>query len=289
MERIKKAVEIAKANRSKLLEPKARPDYVRHNGAVADQPQGEAITDRVRAAERPTTAFNDGTFVRFNKWHLQSNRIVSDDASDPRGRSFEMLRTHLIQKVNETGHRLIGITSPSAGCGKTLCSVNLALSLVRIPETSVTLVDLDLRKPQVAGYLGLRPGPGVENFLRGEARIEEIAVIPESGQRRLRILPTFKPSREAAELLGSSRMKDIILQLRQQDPKGIILFDLPPVLVVDDVLSFLPNVEAILMVAAYGQTTTADLINAERLLGSDKVMGVILNKSEDNIATNPYY
>jgi protein-tyrosine kinase len=277
MERIKKAVEIAKANREKLQD---RP-------TVGAPPRTWIETPTSGPAQARN--FSEGTTVRFNKWHLQANRIVGDDPADPRGRSYEMLRTHVMQKAMETGHRVIGITSPGAACGKTLTAVNLALSLARLPEATVTLADLDLRKPQVAGYLGLRPGPGMENYLRGEAKLSEIAVLPESSQRRLRILPTFKPSRDSAEFLGSAKMKDVVTQLRAQDHRGLMVIDLPPVLVVDDVLSFLPNLDAVLVVAAYGQTTTADLVSTERLIGSDKIMGVILNKSEDNVATNPYY
>ncbi len=96
--------------------------------------------------------------------------------------------------MSEANYQTIGITSPSSGCGKTVCALNLALSIARLPERSITLVDLDLRKPQIAGYLGLADGPGVDDVLRGRAPLEDIVVVPEIGKRRLRILPTFRPA-----------------------------------------------------------------------------------------------
>ncbi len=281
MERIKKAVEIAKANRSKLVGP-----Y--QDATVRQRP----IEPRARAENEsagPVKPFDGGNIFRLNKWHLQSHRIVSDDGSDPRGRSFEMLRTHLTQKLLDMDIQSLGITSPTSGCGKTVCSINLAFSIARLPERKVTLIDLDLRKPQVAGYLGLKSGPSVENLLRGEATLNEISILPDGLQGRLRILPTFRSTRDAAEHLSSSRLKDLIVHLKNQDPRGLILIDLPPVLVVDDVLSFLPNVDSLLLIAASGQTTMTDLINAERIVGSNKILGVVLNKSEDQPRDTSYY
>jgi protein-tyrosine kinase len=158
-----------------------------------------------------------------------------------------------------------------------------------LPERTVTLIDLDLRKPQVAGYLGLKSGPSVENLLRGEAKLSDVAIMPEGLQGRLRILPTFRSSRDAAEHMSSTRLRDLINYLKSQDPRTFVLIDLPPVLVVDDVLSFLPNVDTLLVIAASGQTTMTDLVNTERIIGSEKIMGVVLNKSEETAGREDYY
>jgi Mrp family chromosome partitioning ATPase len=158
-----------------------------------------------------------------------------------------------------------------------------------LPEKSVTLVDLDLRKPQIANYLGLKDGPGIDQLLRAEAKLSEVSLLPAGTNGRLRIIPAYRPSREAAELMTSSRLRELIVHLRQQDPGGIIIFDLPPVLLVDDVLSFSPSVDCLLLVAASGQTTMSDLTSTERIIGNEKIIGVVLNKSEEDIITNPYY
>jgi protein-tyrosine kinase len=284
MERIKKAVEIAKANRARVLtNDGATPPLRPLGGRNAEIPSIDT------AAIPQAKPIEGGTVIRLNKWHLQSNRIVADDGTDARGRSFEMLRTQLIQKMQDTNLQSVGITSPTSGCGKTVCSINLAFSIARLPERSVTLVDLDLRKPQIAGYLGLKTGPSVENLLRGEAKLSDVAVLPEGVQGRLRILPTFRSSRDAAEHMSSTRLRDLINYLKSQDPRTFVLIDLPPVLVVDDVLSFLPNVDTMLVVAASGQTTMTDLVNTERIIGSEKIMGVILNKSEETTGKEDYY
>ena len=67
-----------------------------------------------------------------------------------------MLRTQILQSMDMKAWQFLGITSATEGCGKSVVAVNLALSIARQPERSVLLVDLDLQKPQVANYLGLK-------------------------------------------------------------------------------------------------------------------------------------
>jgi Mrp family chromosome partitioning ATPase len=288
MERIKKAVELAKANRSKVLGQQGiGPPLMQRANAPAAAPSN--VAQQAQAPLRAARSFDAGVPVKLNKWQLHSNRIVADDGADPRGRPFEMLRTHLVQRMQEANFNTVGITSPTAGCGKTVCSINLALTIARLPEKSVTLIDMDLRKPQIANYLGFKDGPGIEAILRGEAKLSDVALIPGGMHGRIRILPNYRSSREAAELMTSNKMRDLVQQLRSQDPTGVIIFDLPPVLLVDDVLSFMPNLDCILLVAASGQTTMNDLVNTERIVGHEKIIGVVLNKSEDDIITNSYY
>jgi protein-tyrosine kinase len=268
MERIKQAVEMAKANRERL----------------GDISPPEVVARRVAPPRKSQPAGSSrARVVQLDAKYLKSMRIVTHDITDPRSRGFEMLRTQLLRKMSERRLQTIGITSPTAGCGKTVCALNLAFSIAHLPERSVTLVDLDLRKPQIASYLGLTGGQGMDDALSGTARLDDISIVPEIGSWRIRVLPTYQPSRNAAQYISSTRMSELVQQLRADDPEGIILFDLPPVLTVDDVISFLPNLDSILLIVASGQTTVSDITNSERLLGSADLMGTILNKSNETI------
>ena len=66
---------------------------------------------------------------------LQSNRIIAHGASNPFSRPFEMLRTQILQAMDAKGHKILAVTSPTPGCGKTVTSLNLACSIARQPET----------------------------------------------------------------------------------------------------------------------------------------------------------
>ena len=89
--------------------------------------------------------------------------------------------------------------------------------------------------------------------------------------------------------MASNQMAELVQKLRTQDPSGVIFFDLPPVLVADDVISFLPQLDCLLLVAAAGQSTAAEITGAERLLGDTEVLGIILNKSEEGGEASYYY
>jgi Mrp family chromosome partitioning ATPase len=275
MERIKEAVEIAKANRQR------RPDPV----PVLQDPRNPAAPMQ----PRPPVVSSYGTVVKLDANHLSENRIIGFDPTNPMARGFEMLRTQVSTKMRDAGFQTIGITSPTPGCGKTVCAVNLAFSMSRLVERSVTLVDADFRKPQIANYLGFKGTNGLESYLAGKIGFEDVALLPESGKSRFKVFPTYRASRDAAEQISSTRMADLVATLRQEDPTGIVIFDLPPVMVVDDVMSFLPHLDCVLLVVASGQTTVSDIVTAERLLGSAHILGTVLNKAEAESQANYYY
>jgi protein-tyrosine kinase len=277
MERIKQAVENAKIGRTNVTQTAPAQTKTRNS-------DGDSVA-------RQTTGFDrrNGRIVRLDKAHLAAHRIVAIDATDQQSRGFEMLRTQVSLKMKEAGFQTLGVTSPTPGCGKTVCSVNLAFSISRLLERTITLVDLDMRKPQVANYLGLPEGPGVEDIINGTATVAEVGLMPESGNGRFRVLPTYRSSRSASELMASSEMSALVSKLRSQDPAGIVLFDLPPVLVVDDVMSFLPQLDSLLLVVAAGHTKVSEIKTCERLLGADRLMGIVLNKSDEKPDKNYYY
>ena len=105
--------------------------------------------------------------------YLQSHRIVAYDGKDLRSRSFDMLRTEILQSMDLKGWKTLAVTSPTPSCGKTLTAINLALSMARQPERQVFLADLDLRKPQVADCLGLKCREGVLGVIEGRIELDE--------------------------------------------------------------------------------------------------------------------
>src|ERR1700733_730191 len=82
--------------------------------------------------------------IALNAAYLESNRIIAHDDMDPRSKFFDMLRTQVLQSMDQRHWKILGITSPTPGCGKTVTAVNLAFSIARQPDRSVLLVDLDL-------------------------------------------------------------------------------------------------------------------------------------------------
>ena len=121
--------------------------------------------------------------------HLESMRIVSHNKDDLRSRSFDMLRTQVLQSMDNAGWQVLAVTSPTAGCGKTVTACNLALSIARLPERSVLLVDLDMRKPKVADYLGIKRDFGLLSVLQGRQNLSDTIVQVGIEREQFLVLP----------------------------------------------------------------------------------------------------
>lgn len=90
----------------------------------------------VGASPRADAAAYDDE-IALSGTHLHDNRIVSHVITDPRSRSFDMLRTQILQSMDLKDWRILAITSPTAGCGKTVTALNLAISIARQPQRSI--------------------------------------------------------------------------------------------------------------------------------------------------------
>ncbi len=265
MEHIRKAVE-----RAKDLPNDPFPD-----------PAGQQPDDRSRTTQ---TAARD---ITLDVAHLESKRIIAHDIVDPRSRSFDMLSTQVLQSMDLKSWQLLGATSATEGCGKSVVSVNLALSIARQPERSILLVDLDLRKPQVASYLGIGNELGLLSVLNGRATLQNALVQARVGRREIVVLPCEAPTVNSSEWIASRAMRGLMQDIKREFRGWTMIFDLPPLLSGDDVISILPQLDCVLFVVGAGRTTTEEIKECNRHLESAEVVRVVLNKAED--ATAAYY
>ena len=219
--------------------------------------------------------------VELNPGQLEKSRIVAHNVTDPRCRPYDVLRTQVLQAMDKRGWQFLAITSPTEGCGKTLTSVNLALSIARQEERSVVLVDLDLQRPKVATYLGLKTEHGVVSKLSGRTTLADSMLNAQVGGYQCALLPAETRSIHSSELIASRAMRTTLQEIKAAFPSSIVLLDLPPVFSGDDVLSILPFVDCFLLVAAVGSTTVSDVRECNRYLNSAEVIRIVLNKSSE--------
>jgi capsular exopolysaccharide synthesis family protein len=223
--------------------------------------------------------------VKVQKEHLEKSRIVAFNKNDPKSMTFDLLRTHVLQKMEENGWRTLAITSPTPESGKTVVAINLAMSIAQQTNKTAMLVDFDLRRPKVGAYLGIPMEKSLNDFLEGTASMQDVLVNPELP--RMVVLPTRSPVRNSAETLSSRKVADLIKDLRERYKSRIVIFDLPPLLVADDALALLPQVDCVLMVVANGMSTRREIEDSLRLLPAANIIGTILNKAD--VELQPYY
>jgi protein-tyrosine kinase len=228
-----------------------------------------------------------GPELEINAGHLLSKRIVAHDHTQAQSTSFDMLRTQVLQSMDQNEWKILGVTSPTPGCGKTVTAINLALSVARQPERSVLLADLDLRKPQVSSSLGIRPEEGVIHVLDGHTTLASAIIPARIGNRRLAVLPTEAAIYGSSDRMASRAMTDMLDQIKSSDHSRIVILDLPPLLSGDDVLSILPQLDCVLLVVAVGMSTVAQINESNRHLQSSHIVRVVLNKAP--AASSNYY
>ena len=263
MDRIKKAIEKAKASRP-------------HRPAKKDDRAG--ITPIHPGVQRAEIVYDQTSVVRLDPRHLEANRIVALDQTDSRRIIFDMLRTQISRKMRENGWKTLAITSPTPGCGKTLVAINLAISMAQKTDQTALLVDFDLRRPSIGKQLGLPPGPPLADYLNGEAALADMLVNPNI--HGLVVLPNSAPIPRSSEVLMDVKVQSLVSEIRERYESRVIIFDLPPILTTDDVLAFLPQVDCVLMVVANGMSTKSEIEESTRLLATSNLIGTVLNKSE---------
>jgi capsular exopolysaccharide synthesis family protein len=217
---------------------------------------------------------------------MERNRVLLRVQDVAVSRAYKILRTRILHRMSANNWCTLGVTGTCAGEGKTLTAVNLALALAQDPNAWVFLVDLDLQRPQLGTYLGMSYEYGLTDFLTGHAELEQ--VIYDIGIKRLAVVPNASPVETSSEHLLAARMADFVNALEAQTPRRIIIFDMPPLNVSDDVLAFAPRVDSFLLVVSQGITARRTLANAKEVLSELNVLGVVLNRSTEH-NDSPYY
>ncbi len=192
--------------------------------------------------------------------------------------AYKILRAQVIRQFKEKGWNVLGVSSPTRHEGKTLTAVNLSLALAMDLAHTVLLVDTDLGRPTVHRAFGLAQAQGLTEYLFDAAPLAQLLFHP--GVGRLVVLPGGRAIKNSAEALASPKMAALAQELKHRYPSRFIVFDLPPVLSRPDVLGFSPYVDALMLVAEEGRTSSADVEQALAVIGdSVPILGGVLNKA----------
>ncbi|MGH8437509.1 MAG: CpsD/CapB family tyrosine-protein kinase [Pseudomonas sp.] len=209
--------------------------------------------------------------------HLERNRIVAYNKNSNLSSSFDLLRTQVLQTMEENGWRTLAITSPTPEAGKTVLAINLAMSIAHHTTKTALLVDFDLRRPSVGASLGLSMEKSLNELLSNKAGLEEVMVNPTLP--RFVVLPTREPIPLSTELLSSPKVSNLIGELRERYDSRICIFDLPPLLSSDDAINVLPKFDCVLLVVANGMNNKKEIEDCMYHLATANLIGTVLNKA----------
>ncbi len=283
---IDKALEKAKGVRKKESEPKS-PSRSAEPAALPPFSADASLTEELIVPEEIN--YSVTRTVAVDPEVLRRNRIIAGgwEAGSTVIEEYKVLRTHILQRTGEADHNTLMVTGALPGEGKTLTAINLAIILSQELNHTVLLVDADLRSPSITRYLGLRDEPGMMDYLTNGVPLSEILIHPQ-GLGKLVILPAGRPATQAAELLNSPVMRELVQELKHFYTNRYVIFDLPPLLVYADALAFAPLADGIVVVAEAGKTPKESIQRCQEMLKKFKVLGFVLNKAGETSESGHY-
>lgn len=164
------------------------------------------------------------------------------------------------------------VTSPEPAAGKTLTSLNLALTLGRMSERRVLLIECDMRRPSLVEYFDQEaPEPGLADILAGDAEFSD-AVVAVKGAG-LDLLGAGAVAK-VENLIADQRFAAVMGQTRSL--YDIVIFDSPPLPLASG-RSLANLAQGVLLVVRAGQTKRREIEDALSTLEPSKVVGLVLN------------
>lgn len=171
------------------------------------------------------------------------------------------------------GHKVFAVTSAIAGEGKTVSSMNLAANLASSRRKKVLLIDVDLRKSDLAKGLRIPPVPGLSEYLAGA--VELPAIFRKSVAPGLAVVTGGMRIQAPWEMITGERFRGFLGKMRETF--DVVLLDAPPIVPVSDTLTLRDLVDSFVLVYRLGFTPHKLLGQCIEEIGEKKLLGVLLN------------
>jgi protein-tyrosine kinase len=205
---------------------------------------------------------------------LDKDMVAALQPFSPAAEQFRTLRTRIAQVESAGQRRVILVTSPGSGDGKTVTVANLALTMAQEFQRQVLLIDADLRNARLHECLGIAREPGLSDVLAGEVSLDDALV--SLSEYRVIALPAGSPHGRPTELLSSEPMRRLIENLGRRFDRVVI--DSTAAHFADaGVLE--PLVDGVLLIVRAGRTSRPAVARALGLVPRAKLLGLVLNDS----------
>jgi capsular exopolysaccharide synthesis family protein len=221
----------------------------------------------------------------------QGQLLARTQPSAPLVEAYRGLRTYVALWApdghDDDGHRVIVVTSPSPGEGKTTTVAHLAAMLAEIGR-SVVVVSADLRRPRIHEFFDRSATPGLVDVLAatpGAPTFDDLDL--GSSVRGVRFIPSGPPVDNPAPLLEHAG--DLLRAARKM--ADFVLVDTPPLLVANDAVDLARHADGVLLVAHAGKTTIEAAEHSAEILERLEIpsVGVVLVASEEASSASRYY
>jgi protein-tyrosine kinase len=270
-------------------------DTVRSSASTAhtaDVPDGSALPGGIASRDAGATLDAAGaTRVEgFVTYDITAARVEPHLVAVTQPRSayceqFRSLRTRILQAAERLQMRAFVVTSAGIAEGKTLTALNLAWLLGQTEGVRALIIDSDLRQPCATDYLGIDAPVGLSEVLGGQVRLEDAIVrLDPAG---LYLLPGGQPRDDVAELLSGPSYARLLTEVRRMF--DFIIIDAPPLGIFTDANVLMNKADAALLVVRAGKTRYSVVDKLLEQIPRDRLLGVVLNRGEEQPDSTSYY
>ena len=259
---------------------------------TADVPDGSALPGGIASRDAGATldaagAARVGGYASYDisPARVEPHLIAVTQPRSPYCEQFRSLRTRILQAGERQQMRAFVITSAGVGEGKTLTALNLAWLLAQTEGVRALIIDSDLRQPCATDYLGIDAPKGLSEVLGGQLRVEDAIVrLDPAG---LYLLPGGKARDDVAELLSGPSYARLINDVRKMF--DYIIIDAPPLGIFTDANVLISRADGAMLVVRSGKTRYSIIDRLIEQIPRERLLGVVLNRTADEIDSNAYY
>ncbi len=225
----------------------------------------------------------------FAQWDVEAERVEPRLVAITQPHSsyceeYRSLRTQVLHKSQRQKLQSIVVASVNPSEGKTVTALNLAWLLAQTDETNCLIIDADLRMPSLTDYLGIETDKGLSDILTGSGSFNDsIVKLEPSG---LHLLPGGESRNDVAELISGPKFKEILRQAREMF--DYVIVDAPPLGIFTDATVLINQADGAMLVVRAGRTKYIDVDRVLESLPRDRMLGVVLNQSEEVLTETNY-
>jgi capsular exopolysaccharide synthesis family protein len=225
----------------------------------------------------------------FTVWEIEAERVEPRLVAITQPHSkyceeYRSLRTQILHKSQRQKLQSIVVASVNPTEGKTVTALNLSWLLAQTDGVRALIIDSDLRNPSLTDYLGIETDKGLSDILTNHGSLEDSIIRLEPAG--LYLLPGGEARSDVAELLSGPKFKEILRQAREMF--DYIIIDAPPLGLFTDAAVLINHADGAMLVVRAGKTKYNAVDGVLNSLPKDRMLGVVLNQSEEILPETQY-